>query len=198
MSGPWEKYAAPAAAAPPATPDSFREQYGPAAERAARELGVSPSAILGQWGLETGWGKSIIPGTNNLGNIKDVSGKGVRARDNMTGSNDAYRAYESPDAFVADYVSLIKRKYPGAVGAGDDAQKFAASTSSSLRPARRPPGRSSRAAPRRCCQPSRGLRRHPRRPPAHGRNTRPRRRHQLRARTTNRPSPTRWPAWVAE
>ena len=126
MSGPWEKYAAPAAAPAAATPDAVREQYGPAAERAARELGVSPSVVLGQWGRETGGGKSILPGTNNLGNIKDVSGKGVRARDNMTGSNDAYRAYESPDAFAADYVSLIKRKYPGAVGAGDDAQKFAA------------------------------------------------------------------------
>ena len=53
----------------------------------------------------------MIPGTNNLGNIKDLSGGGVSARDNMTGSTDAYRAYASPSDFASDYASLIARKY---------------------------------------------------------------------------------------
>lgn len=99
------------------TPDDFSARYGAAAEKAAKALGVDPKVVLGQWGLETGWGKSVIPGTNNLGNIKDFGGGGVAATDNMTGSRDKYRAYESPDQFVDDYVSLIQRKYPNAVNA---------------------------------------------------------------------------------
>jgi hypothetical protein len=99
------------------TPQDFAKRYGGAADKAAKELGVDSSVILGQWGLETGWGKSIVPGTNNLGNIKDFAGTGVEATDNMTGSKDKYRAYESPDAFATDYVSLVQRKYPDAVGA---------------------------------------------------------------------------------
>ncbi|MGJ7613937.1 MULTISPECIES: glucosaminidase domain-containing protein [unclassified Variovorax] len=99
------------------TPDDFSARYGAAAEKAAKALGVDPKVVLGQWGLETGWGKSVIPGTNNLGNIKDFGGGGVGATDNMTGSRDKYRAYETPDHFVDDYVSLIQRKYPSAVNA---------------------------------------------------------------------------------
>lgn len=101
------------------TPADFAKVYGPAAERAGKALGVEPSMLLGQWGLETGWGKSVIPGTNNLGNIKDFAGGGVAATDNMTGSKDKYRAYDSPEAFADDFASLIQRKYPGAVGAKD-------------------------------------------------------------------------------
>lgn len=107
-----------------ATPEEFARLYGPAAARAGEALGVAPAVLLGQFGLETGWGKSVVPGTNNLGNIKDFSGSGVAATDNMTGSRDRYRQYESPEAFFDDYVSLIQRKYPAAVGAGDDAEKF--------------------------------------------------------------------------
>lgn len=109
-----------------ATPEDFAARYGSAAEKAGKALGVDPSILLGQWGLETGWGKSVIPGTNNLGNIKDFSGSGVAATDNMTGSRDKYRQYATPDAFADDFVSLIQRKYPNAVGAGADASKFTA------------------------------------------------------------------------
>lgn len=107
-------------------PSDFAQAYGPAATKAAEKLGVDPQVLLGQWGLETGWGKSIVPGTNNLGNIKDFAGGGVAATDNMTGSRDKYRAYDSPDAFADDYVSLIQRKYPGAVGAKTPEQFAAA------------------------------------------------------------------------
>ncbi|WP_334159559.1 glucosaminidase domain-containing protein, partial [Achromobacter insolitus] len=107
-----------------ATPEEFARVYGPAASKAGVALGVSPDLILAQLGHETGWGKSVIPGTNNLGNIKDFSGGGVAAVDNMTGSRDSYRQYETPDAFFDDYVGLIQRKYPQAMGVGDDAEKF--------------------------------------------------------------------------
>lgn len=116
---------APAAASAAGSgPAAFAAKYGAAAAKAGAALGVDSRAILGQWGLETGWGKSVIPGTNNLGNIKDFSGSGVSAKDNMTGSVDKYRSYASADAFADDYVSLIKRKYPKAVGA-TSAEDFA-------------------------------------------------------------------------
>ena len=61
--------------------NAFIQQYSPIAESIGKELNVDPKIILAQFGLETGWGKSVIPGTYNLGNIKDPSGKGVRAHD---------------------------------------------------------------------------------------------------------------------
>lgn len=110
---------AKAPAAKTSNPADFAKTYGAAAERAGKALNVDPSMLLGQWGLETGWGKSVIPGTNNLGNIKDFAGGGVAATDNMNGSRDKYRAYDSPEAFADDFASLIQRKYPGAVGSKD-------------------------------------------------------------------------------
>ncbi|MBC2768555.1 glycoside hydrolase family 73 protein [Pusillimonas minor] len=108
-----------------ADPATFAKQYGGIAQRVGQRLNVDPAILLGQWGLETGWGKSVVPGTNNLGNIKDFTGGGVAAVDNMTGSNDNYRAFETPDAFADHYAGLIERKYPGAIGSGKDPLKFA-------------------------------------------------------------------------
>lgn len=102
----------------------FVQQYLPTAKRVGERLGVSPQVLLGQWGLETGWGKSVIPGTNNLGNIKDFSGKGKQATDNMTGSRDGYRVYADADAFADDFAGLVDRRYRGARGAGGDAGKY--------------------------------------------------------------------------
>ncbi|MDN7654308.1 glucosaminidase domain-containing protein [Burkholderia multivorans] len=107
------------------TPASFAAQYGGVADAVGKQLGVDRNVLLAQWGHETGWGKSVIPGTNNLGNIKDMSGGGVSARDNMMGTTDSYRAYASPADFAADYASLISRKYPNAVGAGADVNRYA-------------------------------------------------------------------------
>lgn len=105
---------------------AFADKYGAAAARAAESLGVEPNVVLANWGHETGWGKSIIPGTNNLGNIKAVRGQGgVAATDNMTGSRDNYMNFESPDAFADHYVSLINKRYKDAMGAGGDMAKFA-------------------------------------------------------------------------
>lgn len=108
------------------TPQAFADQYGGVAQQISDKIGVAPHLVLGQLGLETGWGKSIIPGTNNLGNIKDFNGGGVAVTDNMNGSRDKYRAYKTTDEFANDYSELIKRKYPNAVGAGSDGAKFTA------------------------------------------------------------------------
>ncbi|MDR8747229.1 glucosaminidase domain-containing protein [Burkholderia multivorans] len=108
------------------TPAAFAAAYGDVASRIADQTGIDPVTVLGQLGHETGWGRSIIPGTNNLGNIKDFTGRGARARDNMTGSDDAYRVYSSPMEFADDYASLIRRKYPAALNTGPDAAATAA------------------------------------------------------------------------
>lgn len=125
-SNPFASFAPPATAAATGTPQAFAAAYrdNPGLQAAAHELGVAPEAILAQLGLETGWGKSVIPGTNNLGNIKDMTGAGVRAVDNQTGSNDAYRKYGSTDEFFQDYGRLLKTRYPGVVGAGGDIGAF--------------------------------------------------------------------------
>lgn len=100
----------------------FIQQYGPVAAAVSQRIGVAPDVLLGQWGLETGWGKSVIPGTNNLGNIK---GPGVAAKDNQTGSVDQYRAYSSPLDFGNDFVNLIANNYKNAIGKGADAAGYA-------------------------------------------------------------------------
>jgi flagellum-specific peptidoglycan hydrolase FlgJ len=103
----------------------FMEEYGPAAEYAGKRLGVDPQILLAQWGLESDYGRKTV-GRYNLGNIKDVTGKGPRALDKAEGSRDAYKSYESPEDFAADFAGLISRRYPDAVGAGSDVAKFAA------------------------------------------------------------------------
>ncbi|WP_080425299.1 glucosaminidase domain-containing protein [Burkholderia ubonensis] len=107
------------------TPAAFAAAYGDVADRIASQTGIDRTTVLGQLGHETGWGKSIIPGTHNLGNIKDFAGAGVKARDNMTGSVDAYRAFVTPMDFADAYSSLIQRKYPNALNTGPDAARTA-------------------------------------------------------------------------
>lgn len=108
------------------SPSGFTSYYGGAINNAADQLNVPASAIAGQWGLETGWGKSVIPGTNNLGNIKSTanSGQGVNATDNVTGSTDSYQQFDNPMDFSNAYVSMIQNNYPKAVGA-QNANSFA-------------------------------------------------------------------------
>ena len=109
---------------PVSDPNAFIKEYGPIAEKIGAEIGVDPKIILAKFGLETGWGRAVIPGTYNLGNIKDPSGQGVRAYDKKEKSNDAYMKFEDPDTFAAYYSDFIKRLYPKAVGTGTDVDAF--------------------------------------------------------------------------
>lgn len=104
--------------------DEFVKAVSPAAQRVAQRLNVPVEAIIGQWGVETGWGKSVIPGTNNLGNIKSTNGKGVAATDNQTGSRDAYRQYGSVDEFADDFANLVGNGRYKAVSGSRNPQSY--------------------------------------------------------------------------
>lgn len=111
----------------PKNVDEFVGQVLPMAQRISEKTGTPVDAVIGQLGLETAWGKSVIPGTNNFGNIKDFSGRGVSAKDNMTGSVDKYRAYDSSDAFADDFIGLLgKDRYRSVMGAKDAGSYFTA------------------------------------------------------------------------
>lgn len=108
----------------------FVKKYLPVAQSVAKQLDVPVEALLGQWALETGWGKSITKGTGyNLGNIKAGSswkGGTVRAYDKAEKSNDLYRVYNTPEEFAKDYVALISKnkRYKGALGSDTPREFF--------------------------------------------------------------------------
>jgi len=112
---------------------AFIQEYGPIADKIGAEIGVDPKIILAKFGLETGWGKSVIPGTYNLGNIKDFSGAGVKAYDKKEKSNDAYIKFEDPETFATYYVDFMKRLYPKAIGTGSDVDAFTTGLSQGVR-----------------------------------------------------------------
>lgn len=111
----------PAALTSSATKDAFVAQWLDAAKQAGSQLGVSPQVLLGQWGLETGWGRSAY--NNNLGNIKPGFNYGGQTFVNP-GDNTAYRSYATPQDFAADYARLIQSRYQAAVGTGSNATAF--------------------------------------------------------------------------
>jgi len=113
----------PAKTPKPTSPKEFVKIYGPVADQVSKDIGVDPRVILGQWGMETRWGSAMI-GEHNLGNIKDLSGKGKRAEDKKEGSNDSYLSFESPEGFGQYYSDYMRRGFPNAVGAGADIPKF--------------------------------------------------------------------------
>ncbi len=102
----------------------FVDQYGPVAVDVGKQLGVDPSILLAQWGLESKFGESTV-GQFNVGNIKDFSNKGPKGFDKIEKSNSSYREYDSPEEFGKDYAELIKRNFPKAIGAGADVDTFA-------------------------------------------------------------------------
>lgn len=103
---------------------AFIQEYTPIAESIGKELNVDPRIILAKFGVETGWGKSVVPGTYNLGNIKDFSGSGVPAVDNKLKTRDNYMKFEDPEVFAAYYADMMKRRFPDVIGAGSDVNAF--------------------------------------------------------------------------
>ncbi|MFT3668569.1 MAG: flagellar assembly peptidoglycan hydrolase FlgJ [Pseudoxanthomonas sp.] len=122
------------------TPERFVAEIWGHAQKAAKELGVDPRALVAQAALETGWGKRQIKtgdgdSAHNLFGIKATGWKGERARTatheysngvKRTETAD-FRAYSSPAESFADYVRLLKNnpRYQQALSAGKDIAGFA-------------------------------------------------------------------------
>lgn len=111
----------------------FAQRIGPALERAAAQLGVSPRILLAQAALESGWGHSVVG--NNLFGVKAgpswrharIAAMTHEIKDGRPAAEQAsFRAYASLGDAVADYVALIadSPRYRAALGAGDDAQGY--------------------------------------------------------------------------
>jgi len=123
-----------------ATKQQFIEKMLPQASAAARELGVDPRAIVAQAALETGWGTSqpadASGASNNLFGIKAGANWQGAAVTSATTEFDAgvagrgnarFRAYETTDGSVRDYVSLLRDnpRYSAALNTGTDVRAFA-------------------------------------------------------------------------
>ena len=143
-----EKTSAPATSAPAAntqalttSKEDFLRQLGPHAEKAARELGVDPNALLAQAALETGWGRSV---PSNAQGDSSFNLFGIKAGSEWSGATvnvptlefeagipvrkvERFRAYDSPADSFRDYAALIRdsSRYASARGAGDNIEAFA-------------------------------------------------------------------------
>ncbi|WDM69368.1 flagellar assembly peptidoglycan hydrolase FlgJ [Xanthomonas cucurbitae] len=120
------------------TPEGFVAKIWTHAQKAARELGVDPRALVAQAALETGWGRRGIGNggdSNNLFGIKATGWNGAKV---TTGTHEYvngvkttetadFRAYGSAEESFADYVRLLKNndRYQGALQAGTDIHGFA-------------------------------------------------------------------------
>lgn len=110
---------------------AFVKKLTPLVDKAAQALGVAPRLIMAQIALETGWGQSVVG--NNLFGIKATPGAlSVLAATHEAGAGGqllptmaAFRAFPDIAACVHHYIDLLKSQYPGAVGAGANAQAFA-------------------------------------------------------------------------
>jgi peptidoglycan hydrolase FlgJ len=124
-----------------ASKDDFLRTMRPHAEKAAREIGIDPDALLAQAALETGWGRSVPCNANgecsfNLFGIKagsQWSGATVNVPTLEFESGipvrkvERFRAYDSPADSFRDYAALIRdsSRYASARGAGDNVEAFA-------------------------------------------------------------------------
>jgi flagellar protein FlgJ len=136
--------AASAPAAPrhgTAAPQEFVERFRPLAEAAAQRLGVAPETIIAHAALETGWGRHAPARTDGGSSFNFF---GIKAAGGWSGPQVAastvefeggepqqrverFRAYQSPQAAVDDYVRLVggSPRYAAARGTGDDTASFA-------------------------------------------------------------------------
>lgn len=106
--------------------NDFITAMGPAAQKAAQQLNVSPNAILAHWAYESGWGKSgLSQKANNYGGIKALPGQDYvsmpTSEKNGTEHITAnFRRFTSPEEYGQNYVKLLQNKrYRGALNTSD-------------------------------------------------------------------------------
>lgn len=127
-------------AAPGDEPSAFIQRLLPAATKAARQLGLEPLALIAQAALETGWGQRMFK-TSSGADSHNLFG--IKAHGNWQGDvavvdtleyrqgiaqkeKARFRAYDSPEQSMQDYVSLIQQnpRYQAALDAAADAKSY--------------------------------------------------------------------------
>lgn len=97
--------------------EEFIADLYPAARRVAQQTGMSWELILAQAAQETGWGQRMLPGTNNVFNIKaDASWDGPRRTFNVPEFIDGrrvnvdadFRVYGSYDESLRDRMAFLR------------------------------------------------------------------------------------------
>ncbi|MEM7209391.1 MAG: flagellar assembly peptidoglycan hydrolase FlgJ [Pseudomonadota bacterium] len=121
-------------------PEDFVRDIWPHAVDAARELGVDPRVLVAQSALETGWGLKVPrhpdgSSSFNLFGIKAGSnwqGETVSIntlefeQDAFVRQRSSFRAYDSIEASMRDYVDFLKTRarYAGALEQAADPEKY--------------------------------------------------------------------------
>jgi flagellar protein FlgJ len=119
----------------------FIEEVWPAAQAAARQLGVDPRALVAQAALESNWGRGMPHDSsghpsNNLFGIKaggtwDGSSVLSATTEVDNGASIAtranFRSYDNTDQSFQDYVTLLRGnpRYAAALNTGDNVKAFA-------------------------------------------------------------------------
>lgn len=121
------------------SPRDFIERLAPMVKKAAEQLGIPAGVIIAQAALETGWGQSLPGGpngsSNNLFGIKATSNWEGRTsisqtyefvEGTMQKKSAAFRAYDSWQESVDDYVKLISTspRYQEALKTEGDGYKY--------------------------------------------------------------------------
>ncbi|MBQ0729514.1 MAG: flagellar assembly peptidoglycan hydrolase FlgJ [Oleispira antarctica] len=126
------------------SPSDFIETIYPVAEKIAKDMGVSPQAIVSQAALETGWGKFVIHGENSQGEKENsFNFFGIKAdsrwegekvsvttheyRDGQRVTEKAdFRSYPTIEAGLKDYADFLQaQRYEKAIAAGTDVEQYA-------------------------------------------------------------------------
>ncbi|HWR88496.1 MAG TPA: flagellar assembly peptidoglycan hydrolase FlgJ [Acidiferrobacterales bacterium] len=123
-----------------ADPTAFARALWPHAERAAKDLGVAPQAIVAVAALETGWGGTsmVRPDGRNANNLFGIKADDRWQGERVTASThefengkavtrrETFRAYDSIADSVDDFARFLKDnpRYREALAAGSDARAF--------------------------------------------------------------------------
>lgn len=122
------------------SPVEFIQKLMPAAKQAAQKLGLEPLALLAQAALETGWGQRTFKTAEGNNSFNFF---GIKAHNSWQGDvavvdtleyrqgvaqkeKAKFRAYESPEQSLGDYVDFIKSnpRYQQAVAMADNPKAY--------------------------------------------------------------------------